>query len=292
MDAPSAAARLQRILLPTDGSEHSEGALRVAIEAAAKCSSELFAFTMVISNPEVEAIAPQLVAKGEIKARDILDRLSDRASAAGVAIERLVRHGQDAAHRIVDQAEKKQVDLIVMARRGSEGWGRMQVGSTTVKVCGMAPCSVMVVPRGGNLPRNRILVATDGSSHSEGAAAMAIRLGLLCGLPVTIVSVTLPGHNDQRRADATAAVERMRASVARAGLDVEGMTVEAVRPETGIVTTAAATGADLIIVGSHGRSGLLEKVLIGSVSERVIGDATCPVVVVRADLPPAKVAAR
>ncbi len=282
MNGLSSAARLQRIMLPTDGAEHSDGAVRVAIEAAAKCSSQLFVFTMVVSNPEVEAIAPQLVAKAEVKARGILDHVASVATAAGVSIERLIRHGQDAAHRIVDQAEKNDIDLIVMARRGAEGWGRMQVGSTTVKVCGMAPASVLVVPRGGQLPRNRILVATDGSAHSAGAAAMAVRLALLCGLPVTVVSVTLPGHNDQRRAEAADAVERVRASLAAAGLDAEGMTVESVRPETGIVTTAAAKGADLIIVGTHGRSGLLEKVLIGSVSERVIGDASCPVLVVRA----------
>lgn len=281
MSQMSSAARMQRILLPTDGSEHSEGAVRVAIEAAAKCSSQLFALTMVISNPEVEALAPEFVAKGERRAREILDRLDAQATARGVTIERLVRHGQDPAHQIVGQAEKRNADIIIMGRRGVRGLARMMVGEATVKVCGRAPCSVMVVPRNGELPKRRILLATDGSSHSEAAGELADRLALLCGLPVTIVSVMLPNQSDARRAEATAAVERHRTMLQGRGIDAEAVTVEAVRPETGIITTAAAKGADLIIVGSHGRSGLLEKVLIGSVSERVLGDASCPVLVVR-----------
>lgn len=281
MSETTSAARMQRILLPTDGSEHSEGAVRVAIEAAAKCSSQLFALTMVISNPEVEALAPEIVARGERRAREILDGVEAKAKARGVTVERLVRHGQDPANQIVGQAEKRNADIIIMGRRGVRGLARMMVGEATVRVCGRAPCSVMVVPRDGQLPKSRILLATDGSSHSEAASALADRLAVLCGLPVTIVSVILPNQSDARRAEATAAVERIRSSLSSRGITAEATTVEAVRPETGIITTAAAKGADLIIVGSHGRSGLLEKVLIGSVSERVLGDASCPVLVVR-----------
>lgn len=274
-------ARLQRILVATDGSEHSDGAIRVAIDAAAKCSSQLFALTMVLSNPEVEALAPQLVAQGEKKARATLDAVEAKAKAAGVAIERLVRHGQDPGHQIVGQAEKRDADLVVMGRRGVRGLARMLVGEATVKVCGQSPCPVMVVPRAGELPRKRILLATDGSSYSEIAAQMAARMAGLCRLPVTVVSVTVPTHSEERRSEAAKAVERVRASLVADGIDAQAITVPAPRPEIGIVTSAAACGADLIIVGSHGRSGLLQKVLIGSVSERVLGDATCPVMVVK-----------
>ena len=121
MSQPSPAARMQRILLSTDGSEHSDGAVRVAIEAAANCSSQLFAFTMVVSNPEVEAIAPEIVAKAERRAREVLDGVEAKAKARGIAIERLVRHGQDPAHQIVGQAEKREADLIIMGRRGVRG---------------------------------------------------------------------------------------------------------------------------------------------------------------------------
>ena len=57
--------------------------------------------------------------------------------------------------------------------------------------------------------------------------------------------------------------------------------VHAAKPELGIIETASAKGADLIILGSHGRTGLLEEMVIGSVSEPVPGLASCPVMVVR-----------
>ena len=52
------------------------------------------------------------------------------------------------------------------------------------------------------------------------------------------------------------------------------------RPEEGIVKAADFKSASLIIVGSHGRTGL-KRLLMGSVAERVIGDAKCPVLVVK-----------
>lgn len=274
--------RLERMLLATDGSEHSEDAVRVAIEAAARCSSQLDVLTMVISNPEVEIYAPQMVAEGEMRARKVLDEVERQARTASVAIERLVRHGLDPGYQIVRQAEKRKTDLIIMGRRGVRGLARMFVGEATVKVCGQAPCSVLVVPKGGRMPSQRILVASDGSRHADAAAVTAQRLAALCRLPVSIVSVVMPGHSEKRRADAAASVERVTDALRRGGTEADGRVIESPRPETGILEAASASGADLIVTGSHGRSGLIEKVLIGSVAERVLGEANCPVLVARA----------
>ena len=281
MSELSPVGRLERILLATDGSEHSASAVDVAIDAAVKCSSHLTALTMVISNPEVEAIAPQIVAKAEMRAKEILDEVEKKAQARGTAVERLVRHGQDPGYQIVRQAEKRHVDLIVMGRRGVRGLARMFVGEATVKVCGQAPCSVLVVSKGGQLPCNRILLATDGSRYSDAAAVMAERLAKLCNLPVLVLSVTLPSHNEERRSVADVAVKRVAEALERSGIQAEGRVIEAAQADLGIVETAKSEEADLVIVGSHGRSGLIEKVLIGSVSERVLGGAPCPVLVVK-----------
>lgn len=281
MGTLSPVGRIERILLSTDGSEYSEGAVKAAIDAASKCSSHLIAFTMVLSNPEIEAIAPQVVAKGELEAREILDMVESKAEAAGVKIERLVRHGQDPGHQIVNQAEKKNADLIVMGRRGVRGLARMLVGEATIKVSGKARCSVLIVPRAGEIPKKRILVATDGSRYSDAAATMGGRLAKLCDLPVTVVSVVAPDHSEDQRKSATEAVDRVRGFMEQDGITTEGVVIPAEHPEIGIVETARTRDADLIVVGSHGRTGLLEKVMIGSVSERVLGTAECPVMVVK-----------
>jgi nucleotide-binding universal stress UspA family protein len=99
------------------------------------------------------------------------------------------------------------------------------------------------------------------------------------GLPVSVVSVVTGSHDDARREEArravAAAVERFKAL----DLQVEGEVVEG-RPDEAIIKSAESSGADLIVVGSHGRTGLT-KILLGSVAERVIGHAICPVLVVR-----------
>lgn len=72
--------RLEKLLLSTDGSEFSEGAIREAVNFAKACSSKLFAVSVVETNPEYNALAPQLVEKAEKETRQYLESLKERAS--------------------------------------------------------------------------------------------------------------------------------------------------------------------------------------------------------------------
>jgi nucleotide-binding universal stress UspA family protein len=67
--------------------------------------------------------------------------------------------------------------------------------------------------------------------------------------------------------------------MAEAGVEA-AIDVRVGSPDAEIVACARERGADLIVMGSHGRTGL-ERLLMGSVSERVIGQAECPVMVVK-----------
>lgn len=272
--------RFETVLLATDGSEFSAGALRLALIIASKCGIQLTALTIVLSNPEYDAIAPQLALQAEVRAREILEEVSRTAAAAGVAVTPVIRHGQDPYLEIVQQSEEMQADLIVMGRRGRRGLARMMVGDATAKVCGHARCSVLVVPKAARMWERRILVATDGSRCSDAAAVAAGRLAALCGLPISVVSAVRPVHNQARQEEAIRVVERVRQAYRDDGLEVTALVEQADRPEEAIVQAAQGQGADLIVVGSHGRTGL-RKVLLGSVSERVIGQAQGPVLVVK-----------
>jgi nucleotide-binding universal stress UspA family protein len=135
-----------------------------------------------------------------------------------------------------------------------------------------------------------ILLATDGSRASEPASEQAIDLATQVGARLLVVSVvasgrqpseasTADGHTSETRdvlaANAQAIVQKARASGADATFLVwEGDAGEA------IVAAADAESADLIVVGSHGRSGVT-RFLIGSVSDFVVRHAHCPVMVVR-----------
>lgn len=273
--------RMEKLLLATDGSEFSEGAVRLALDMAPRCGARLTAMTIVLSNPEYDTIAPQLAEVAEQKARAIIEDVRTRAVAQGVFLETAIRHAPEPAREIVEQAEKMNADVVIMGRRGRRGLARMMVGDATARVSSQAHCSVLVAPRGARMWSNRVLVATDGSSFSDTAAGAAGRLAVMCQLPVTVMSAALASHDAEWRKQAGAAIERLKKVYTDMGLDADAVLVEARRPEEAILDTARAVGADVIVVGSHGRTGL-QKVLLGSVSERVIGMTDGPVLVVKA----------
>ena len=76
-------ARVEKLLLSTDGSEYSEGAEREAIKLAKKCSSTLWAISVVETNPEFEALAPQIAEKAGKTAREHIEALQARAKRKG-----------------------------------------------------------------------------------------------------------------------------------------------------------------------------------------------------------------
>ena len=140
-----------------------------------------------------------------------------------------------------------------------------------------------------------ILVPVDGSSTSLKAVDKAADLAKAFGSNVTVMSVIDhypftgvgvefgPGQ-DQFLATATAianqAIHAAQAAFSKAGVKAESLVVESDTPHRGILEAAAGQGADLIVMGSHGRRGL-EKLVLGSVTQRVLGAAHLPVLVVR-----------
>jgi nucleotide-binding universal stress UspA family protein len=80
--------------------------------------------------------------------------------------------------------------------------------------------------------------------------------------------------------EAQAIIHRMLTAANRAGMPLKGVNPQGVAPDAGIVHQAIKNEVDLIIMGSHGRTGL-RKLLMGSVTERVIGASPCPILVVK-----------
>ena len=134
----------------------------------------------------------------------------------------------------------------------------------------------------------KILVAVDGSPFSEMAVDQAISLGSVCSSDIFLISV-VDLFPDQM-AVAPALVEQMSKEVkqyldnAKAKVDQANMSCETIvrmggKPHEFIVDEARQKGIDLIVMGTHGRSGVA-RVLLGSVAQNVIGQAPCPVIVV------------
>ncbi|MBI5408683.1 MAG: universal stress protein [Nitrospirae bacterium] len=296
MTAQFCPTKIEKMLLTTDGSEFSEGAVREAIKLAKTCSSKLFALSVVETNPEYEAVAPQVVEKAEKETRKILESVKDRASKEGVDCEIIARHGESPYEYIVEEAEKAQANMIIMGRRGRKGLKRLMMGSETARVIGHAKCNVLIVPRAASVDFKRIVVATDGSKYSDAAVSEAVSISKRCGSSLFAISVVpsetespfdivhMEMHKDiiseKESKMAECLVKDIKDLAEKEGVGTQGF-VYSGKPYESIISMAKEKHADLIVVGSHGRTGLA-KLLMGSVTERVIGLAECAVLVVKA----------
>ncbi len=145
---------------------------------------------------------------------------------------------------------------------------------------------------------NHILVPVDGSDMSMLAVSKASALALAFDSAITLVHVidNYPfigvgadyalGQNEYlaaATASAKTALARGVEMLAAEGLHAEQRVIDGHVVHEGIVDTAKSLGADLIVMGSHGRSGL-EKLLLGSVTQRVLQDAPMPVLVVKGEV--------
>jgi len=265
---------LGKILLATDGSEFSGCAEKEAVSLSKECSSKLVAISVVEANEEYASEAPQMVEKAEAEAAASLELVKAAAGAAGVDCTTEVHTGDSPFRIIVDEARKNDSELIVMGRRGRTGLAKVAMGSVTARVVGHAPCDVLIVPRGCSLEFKNIFVATDGSGHGEGAAIEAIKMAKKVDGAITAFSVASSEAKLPEASQNVASVKQMA--------DAEGIACETVtavgKTYQQIVDQAAERKADLIVIGCHGKGGL-GTLLMGSVTERVVGHAKCAVMV-------------
>ena len=140
-----------------------------------------------------------------------------------------------------------------------------------------------------------ILVPVDGSPTSQLAVEKAIGLAKAFGSRVTAIFVIDPypftgvgtdfayGQAEYLNAatsEANAAIKATKSAFEGAGVAVETSVIEAHAAWRGVVQAAESVQADLIVMGSHGRSGL-EKLVLGSVTQAVLSHTRLPVLVVR-----------
>jgi len=269
-------AKMEKLLVATDGSEFSKSAVREAISLANICSSKLIAVSVVRTNTEYESLMPQVVEKDEKEMAAHLESIKNMASKEGVDCETILHLSEDPYQDIVSDAEKRQVNMIILSSHGRTGLKRLMMGSVTAKVIGHAPCNVLIVPLDAKVDCKKILAATDGSDYSEIASREAISMAKLSGGSLLTLSVA---KRDENIPVAEESVKIVKELAEREGVQVVASTLKG-EPYEVIVKTAEQYNAGLIVVGSHGRTGI-ERLLMGSVTERIIGHSKSPVLVVR-----------
>lgn len=135
----------------------------------------------------------------------------------------------------------------------------------------------------------RILVGYDGSKFSDAALTEALRLAKDAGGEITVVcalerdyemEAMAPELEGEYGKKADEDLQRAEKIIKRSGIDYKRTEVSWNTPYKAIVAKAQEKKSDLIVLGTHGRTGLM-RLLMGSTAERVIGHAPCNVLVVR-----------
>ncbi len=213
---------------------------------------------------------------------------AEKIARAESALIKAVCEEGEPHERIVDLAEAESCDLIVMGRRGLHRLERVFVGSVTSRVIGYSHIDVLVVPRDVVIGWQRVLLATDGSKYSKAATERAIDFAGAYGGELMVVSVVdvppefyaeAPQIIDDKINKAEGYVAGVKKRADAAGVKTETFVREGEAYRV-IVGLAREQNINTIVMGSHGRTGL-KRLLMGSVTEKVIGYSPCPVLLVK-----------
>ncbi len=269
---------LKSILLATDNTEFSEGAIKEAIFIAMNCGAKLAVIQVLQINPEFATEGLKIVEKMELTCRDHFDHIRELAAMNNVEIESVCRRTENPHEVIIAEAVKRKADLIVMGKRGWTGLKRVLLGSVTAKVTAIAPCKVLVVPKNIEVKSEIIMLATDGLKHSEGAEKEAMSMAKRC-THIKRFFVISVAPTKAKLPEAMKIIERVKRHEFDVPINIEPI-AEVGEPAEIILRKAKENNCDLLILGTYGRTGVT-RIVKGSVSERVITLSTCAVLIVK-----------
>lgn len=286
-----------KILVPLDGSAMAERALPLAVQFAEAEKGHLVLFR-VVPYFTVLAADPLLYEEmnrlGEDEALAYLRQI--RADLDDPRMADTVCEVGSAAEGILRYAQENDVDLIVMSSHGRSGLNRWVYGSVAERVMSQAPCPTLII--NSRIPTTqapeKILVPLDGSELAERALQPALEIAAALGSEVHLLRVTTSGEmriETDSAAEAFTDLESSEVIQAQQYLEEQIAALEyadvrhAVQVAKGtvaeaIIDYAAGQGIGLIVMSSHGRSGL-QRWVYGSVAEKVLRSACCATMIVR-----------
>jgi nucleotide-binding universal stress UspA family protein len=289
--------RVRRVLVTTDFSRLSLVAIPYALAVARHFGAELHLFHVVDTTEfSSKSLLLPLISPAELS-RPLLKRLQGIAlkfSPDGRIHVMKPREGR-AYNEICVSARKLHADLIVIATHGATGFQHLWLGSTAERVVQHSPCPVLVVRKPfqrfqeGRIRLRKILVPVDFSDCSQVAFDCGVGLAREFDSELLLVHVIDPicyplgdeyggvysaGLMEEARAFAQSKLKKLTRN-ARVQCSIRIGEGSPARE----ICQLAKRDVDLIIAPTHGRTGL-SHVLIGSVAERVVRYASCPVLVI------------
>lgn len=286
----------QKILCPIDFSAGSDHALRVAARLATRWNAEL-----VI----VHALYPQVYASEYAYPPAVFEQMIEDAERGLAAAERDAKglgatrvttkllRGNPWQAIVEALREDTAFDLVVIGTHGRTGLSRVLLGSVAEKIVRHAPCPVLTTRERGDVsPFRNVFCPIDFSEGSQHAIELAAKVVEPGGPGITLFhAIEVPASYSEEpslRTYEEAIDKEVTQLLAKWAADLRTKVSVPVATRSQIGHAGAQTLAildgdpsfDLVITGSHGRTGL-KRALLGSVAEKIVRHAPCPVLVAR-----------
>ncbi|PKN41035.1 MAG: universal stress protein [Deltaproteobacteria bacterium HGW-Deltaproteobacteria-18] len=269
------------LLLATDGSIFSDGALQEAIFFGQACGARLIVLHVVKIDVESLKSANSKVTRAQQEIAPYMEDVRKMARDSGVECETVVVGSSVPEHAIVEQARMREADVILMGRHGRAGRLFLMVGSMTSKVIGLGFPMVLMLPKDFTMTGAHVLVAVDDSANSRLAVEEALSLGLCCVTLERLIFVAV-ARRESGLVEARKMVEDICARGREKWPHVQFEAVAGVGHASNIIVRAAEERhVDMIMIGGM-VSGPLPRMFGGRVTKEVCGWAHCAVLVVTA----------
>jgi len=288
---------LDDLLIARDFSASSDRALRHALDLAARTGAVLHVFYADVLHKKGAKPEQQSPAAGIDKVREELKRYDasppDEALDA-VEVKEGVERDVAAAPAILNYSSKHDIDVVTLGTHGRRGPRRVLIGSVAEEVVRRATCPVLTVrgsvetpgPAPGEI--DRLLVPVDFSDPSQEAFRYARELAHLYDAQVHLLHVVedilRPAFyvEDLEENVEKKARERLQQFVERTpGPEVDlDLHTTSGQAASAITTFADQHDIDLVVTSTHGRTGM-QRLLLGSVAEKIVRHTHCPVFTVR-----------
>jgi len=289
---------IERILVPLDGSRVAEQILPHLRRLLHRRDAEVILVRAAVPPPMENGvlIADALLAA----AKEYLIGTQDHLRDQGARVRSVVQVGSPAGV-ILDVAEQERATMIALATHGETGLKRLLAGSVAEAVIRRSPVPVLVVrpfwsyellpnrTDGEELqPMRTLLVPMDTPEEADKLLPPVVELARLFEARVVLLHVLKT--EELKHADPAARRAEEESQLARLASRLEEEKVEAeIRiakgdPAREILEAARADEIDLIAMSTHGKSGFL-RLFSSGVTEKVLRESTCPLLVVHAPVP-------
>ncbi|WP_302080651.1 universal stress protein [Salinibaculum rarum] len=288
---------IDSILVPTDGSAAADRATEHTLSLAATFDADVHALSVVdlqqAAGPfSAGGLDATFVERLREQANEDVELIADQW-AQPERFHGTVEEGRPST-TILEYIDEHDIDIVAMGTHGRSGLRRFVLGSVTEHVLRESPVPVLATHATDEppaLPYQNVLVPTDGSDCATAAVEYALSVAAESGATLHALNVvdesivvgspgaTLPSNYlDSIETMGEEAIGELADKARDRAVAVE-TAVERGKPAAGIEAYTDDVDIDLVVMGTHGRSGV-ERFLLGSTTEEVIRTGTCPVLAV------------